>query len=124
MLKYRSAWLVGGGLLVALVVYLSLTPHPPVVMTFNESDKLEHCMAYAALSLWFCQIYVQTRQRVKVAVALIAMGITIEILQGLSGYRFFEYADMLANSVGVLAGFLLARTRLGRAFIWIENVGR
>ncbi len=123
MLKYRRAWLVAGMLLVGLVVYLSLIPHPPEPLSFPQSDKLEHGFAYASLSLWFCQLYLRGRQRIAVVVALVTLGVVIEILQGLSGYRYFEYADMLANSVGVLLGFLLARTPLGRVFVLIESWG-
>lgn len=123
MLKYRSVWLTGGWLLVSLIVYLSLTPHPPEPMSFPHADKLEHGFAYASLSLWFCQIYLSLRQRSVVIVALIAMGVAIEILQGWGGYRYFEYADMLANSTGVVLGYLLARTALGRVFVLIEKVG-
>lgn len=123
MLKYRRAWLVAGMLLVGLVVYLSLIPHPPEPLSFPQSDKLEHGFAYASLSLWFCQIFLRGRQRIAVVVALVTLGVVIEILQGLSGYRYFEYADMLANSVGVLLGVLLARTPLGRVFVLIESWG-
>lgn len=119
MLRYRSAWLGGGWLLVTLVSVLSLMPNPPEPFSFSYVDKVEHGMAYAALSLWFCQLYLGAHQRV--VVALIAMGVLIEILQGLSGYRYFEYADMLANSTGVLLGFLWARSCYGRVFICIEN---
>ena len=124
MLHHRSAWLMGGYLLISVVVYLSLVPHPPEPLSFPNSDKLEHGLAYATLSLWFCQIYSVARSRVKVIVALVAMGFMLEILQGWSGYRYFEYADMLANSIGVLLGFLLLRTPLGRAFILIEKLWR
>ncbi len=123
MLKHRGAWLIGAWSLVALVCYLSLMPAPPAVFTFHWSDKFEHCTAYAAMSLWFCQIYAESKQRIKVAAALVAMGVTIEFLQGWSGYRYFEYADMAANSTGVLLGVSLAHTRLGRIFVWIEKLG-
>lgn len=123
MLKYRSVWLAGGWLLVSLIVYLSLTPHPPEPLSFPNADKLEHGFAYALLSLWFCQIYQQLRQRVVVIVALIGLGVVMEIMQGWSGYRYFEYADMLANSLGALCGMLLARTPLGRVFFMIEKAG-
>lgn len=123
MLKYRSVWLAGGWLLVSLIVYLSLTPHPPEPLSFPYADKLEHGFAYALLSLWFCQIYQQSRQRVVVIVALIGLGVVMEIMQGWSGFRYFEYADMLANSLGALCGLLLARTQLGRVFFMIEKAG-
>ena len=119
MLHYRSAWLGGGWLLLMLVSVLSLMPNPPEPFSFSYVDKVEHGMAYAALSWWFCQLYLGARWRV--VVALIAMGVAIEILQGLSGYRYFEYADMLANSMGALIGFLWAKTRYGRIFMGIEN---
>lgn len=119
MLRYRSAWLGGGWLLVTLVSVLSLMPNPPEPFSFSYVDKVEHSIAYASLSWWFCQIYMTARLRV--VLALIAMGVLIEILQGLSGYRYFEYADMLANSTGVLLGFLWARSCYGRVFICIEN---
>lgn len=115
-LQYRSAWLAIGWLLVGLVVYFSLMPHPPEPLSFSQADKLEHGLAYAFLSLWFCQIYLQVRQRAVVIAALVALGITLEFLQGYSGYRMFDIADMAANSCGVLLGFLLVRTRLGRLF--------
>lgn len=124
MLRYRSAWLAAGWLLVGLVIYLSLTPHPPEPLSFDQADKLEHALAYASLSLWFCQIYLALRQRVVVVAALVIMGVALEFLQGASGYRMFETADMLANSCGVLSGFLLARTRLGRVFVLIEAAWR
>ncbi len=121
MLQYRRAWLTGGWLLVVCVWYLSLTPIPPQPFTFSFADKFEHGFAYASLSLWFCQIYLQRKARVELVLWLVAMGVLIEILQGLSGYRYFEYADMLANSTGVLIGWLLARTAFGRLFVWIES---
>jgi len=124
MLKHRGAWLAGGWLLVGLVVYLSLTPHPPEPMSFANADKLEHGFAYASLALWFCQIYLQARQRAVVVAVLVALGIVIEFLQGLTGYRMFEVADMAANSFGVLLGLLLVRTPLGRLFVWIETASR
>jgi len=124
MLNFRSAWLAGGWLLVALVVYLSLTPHPPesLSLPFPYADKLGHGLAYASLSLWFCQIYQQARLRAAVIVALIALGITLEFLQGLSDYRTFEVADMVANSIGALLGLLLVHTPLGRLFVWFESI--
>lgn len=125
MLKYRRAWLAGGWLLVGMVAYLSLIPHPPELpLPFSYADKLEHGFGYASLSLWFCQIYLHGRQRAVVTVALIAFGIMLEFLQGLSGYRMFEVADMLANSLGVLLGFLLARTTWGRIFVLFETALR
>ena len=49
------------------------------------------------------------------------MGIVLEFIQGLTGYRSLEYTDMTANTIGVLLGWLLAKTRLSNALSRIEN---
>lgn len=124
MLRYRTGWLIGAWSLVGVVAYLSLMPNPPTPFEFRMFDKVEHGIAYAAMSWWFCQIYQSARSRLWVCVALLAYGVLIEILQGMTGYRYFEYADMLADGVGVVAGLLLARTVLGRVFVLIEKIWR
>jgi VanZ family protein len=99
---------------VAALVYVSLTPNPPEPVRFLNADKLEHALAYCLLMLWFCQVYVRRTQRLFAGALLVAMGVAMEFLQGMTGYRSFEYADMLANSIGVLLGWAWARTALGR----------
>jgi len=118
---HRRFWLAGGWLLILLVVTLSLIPHPPEPMTFENSDKLEHTFAYAMLTLWFCQIYRAIKPRLAVMLALVGLGVGLEFVQGWTGYRMFDVMDMLANSTGVLLGWLLSRTPLGHAFIYIER---
>jgi len=124
MLRHRHVWLAGGWLLVGLIVYLSLTPHPPEPLSFPNADKLEHGMAYSLLSLWFCQIYLSSSSRMLVLAALIGLGIGLEFVQGWTGYRFFDVWDMVANSIGVMLGFLLVLTPFGRLFILIEAAVR
>ena len=116
MNKLRISWLVLGWLWVAVIFYLSLMPHPPEPLHFWNADKLEHALVYGLLMLWFCQVYIQRSSRRVLAVLLIAMGIMIEYLQRETGYRTFDYADMLANAAGVLVGWAWARTALGRVF--------
>jgi len=121
MLKYRRIWLSAGWLLVVLVVYFSLAPHPPEPLSFDNADKLEHLLAYALLSLWLNQLYSSALSRSLVVVALVALGVGLEYVQGWTGYRMFDVLDMLANSVGVLTGWLLALTPLGGLFIYFER---
>lgn len=117
----RNAWLALGGVWVAIVFYLSLTPNPPETVSFDGVDKLEHALAYILLMLWFCQVIVTKQARIFLFIAFVVMGVGIEILQGLSGYRYFEYADMLANTTGVLIGFGLAHTRMGCILMKLER---
>jgi len=94
--------------MIGVVVYLSLIPHPPTIFKFSSADKLEHLIAYAGLMGWFCQIYQSGRSRIIWAIFLCIMGITLEFLQEWGGSRAFEYADMLADSLGVLLGWWIS----------------
>jgi len=120
MNKLRWTWLALGWLGVAAIFYLSLMPHPPEPVHFWNADKLEHALAYCLLMLWFCQVYRQRRPRLMLAMLLVAMGALIEYMQRETGYRFFDYADMLSNATGVLVGWAWARTGLGRVFAYFE----
>jgi len=55
----------------------------------------------------FCQIHVQGKTRAAYALAFVAMGIALEFLQGMTGYRSFDAMDMIANTVGVAIGWLV-----------------
>jgi VanZ family protein len=121
MLKYHRLWLAAGGLMVGMVVYLSLTPQPPVPLTFDNADKFEHVLAYASLSYWFCQLYTTGWARLAVITALIGLGVGLEYVQGWTGYRTFDVMDMLADGTGVFAGGLLACTPVGRMLAFIEH---
>ena len=123
MSKLRWSWLGLGWIWVIAIFYLSLMPHPPepLPMGFWGADKLEHALSYCLLMLWFSQIYTKLSLRLLLTVLLLAMGIAIEYLQGETGYRFFEYADMLANASGVMLGWVWARTALGGIFLLLET---
>ena len=103
----RRAGLALGWAWVAAILYLSFTPAPPNVGV-EGGDKLGHLFAYAALAYWFGQFY-SGRARLFYAVGFVAMGVAIEFVQGALGYRSFEVADMVANALGVAAGWAGAR---------------
>ena len=119
--KLHRLWLALGWAGVLIVIYLSLVPSSPEPFQVKYSDKIEHALAYGSLMLWFCQDYQRLAQRALVAVLLVALGISIEFLQGLTGYRSCELGDMLANTTGVLIGWLSACTILGQAGIKLES---
>jgi len=116
-----KAWLYLGWLWIAIIFYLSLMPHPPEPISFSGVDKLEHALAYILLMLWFAQIYLGLGVRIFLIIAFVAMGVLIEFLQRMTGYRYFEYADMLADASGVIIGFGLAYTRMGCVLTLLEN---
>jgi VanZ family protein len=105
---------------IALVV-LCLIPQAPSFTPYAHEDKLQHALAYAALMLWFSQLYVTRATRSATALALLALGIGIEFVQGWIGTRMFSTADMVADAVGIVLGWLAApprgpnlRTSVGR----------
>ncbi len=96
----------------AVVWYVSLTPHPPDVSQAVWGDKWGHMLAYLALMFWFGQLYPRDKLQ-RLALLFIIMGVAIEFVQKATGYRSFEIADMLADAVGVLlASFMTARIAL------------
>lgn len=123
-MRYRLAWLTSGWLLVGLVVYLSLTPHPPEPLSFPYADRLEHGFAYSVLTFWFCEIYWSVCSRLIVMILLIVLGVGLEFVQGWMGFRFFDIWDMVANMFGVLTGILLVQTPLRRLFVLTEKALR
>ena len=97
-------WRFLGWALVLVVIYLSLTPKPPpVTMTFG--DKVGHLAAYASLMGWWLQI---DRRPERLALLFVLMGLALEILQSLSGFRNGDIFDMAANTLGVGVGWLTA----------------
>jgi VanZ family protein len=117
---FKHIWLMIAWGLVLLVIYLSLTPHPPEPVSFDNADKFEHALAYAALSFWFCHIYRSVNSRLVVIAALVGLGVGLELVQGWTGYRTFDVMDMLADGVGVLMGCLMLFTPLMRVVAAIE----
>jgi VanZ family protein len=98
-------WKAIGWLGVATALVLSLTP--PVINESGHSDKVVHFAGYAVLMFWWAQVLVH--QRWKLAVAVVLFGGAIELLQGLTPDRDPDVLDALANTGGVLLGWLAAR---------------
>jgi len=87
---------------------------------YTHSDKVLHMTAYASSMGWFMQLYPRHRQRFFLAVLLVAQGIGIEFLQGLTDYRSFDYWDMVANTLGVGLAWLLGFGFLSRILLYLE----
>jgi len=120
-LRFPNFWLTIGFLLVLAVIVVSLVPRPPHVGHFRNNDKIGHFGAYVAMTLWFGQIYRRNLVRLRIALGFIVLGVALECLQRLGGYRTFEYADMAANATGVLCAMLLVQTPLSRALYIVER---
>jgi VanZ family protein len=121
-LRYRSLWLTIGCMLVALVLYLSLTGNPVKIdLEIDYLDKIFHTLAYFTLMFWFAQIYHDKKWRISLAVVFILMGVGLEYLQIFAPARYYELADMAANTTGVVLGLLLALTPAKNILLSIES---
>lgn len=76
-------------------------------------------MAYFALSAGFTTLNRQSSRLFLIAVGLILYGVLLEVLQGLTDYRMMDSMDMLANSIGVVAGLLVWLTPVP---IWFRGL--
>ena len=119
-LKWPALWITGAWLVVGTIVYLSLARLPESLPS-PGGDKTAHVAAYALMMFCFMQIYAVRTYRVLIAIGLVLLGIALEILQGYTGYRAFEYADMVANTLGVFVGWLAGPPRTPHLITRIEN---
>jgi hypothetical protein len=102
----RKTVLLSIGLgIVASIWVLSLIPVPPSV---PGGDKWHHWAAYAGCTFWWCSLLTLPKNRIALVGGFALMGAVIEVLQGMTGYRYFEWADMAANALGVFTGAALA----------------
>lgn len=104
---FRRAW---QGLILLLVLAIgtaSLLPIPSMTVAPGV-DKLEHFIAYFTLALLGSGIV--TRERLWIVMArCFAFGAAIELLQGLlTSGRMADWADILANGLGVSAAWASA----------------
>ncbi len=107
-LRYPWLWLSCGAVLVLGVVAASVFPNVVIVtIDLAWGDKIVHAASYCLLMIWFSGLYAPRYHGI-VAVILLALGFVLELIQLRLPYRFFESADLVANTTGVLIGFGLS----------------
>lgn len=106
-LKYQNFWLFIGLLQVVVTYYLCLIPsgHGPPPM--EHLDKIVHFSIYTTLCFWF-NTSLSLNKSIPVFFSLLLMGISIELLQKLTPTRSFDLLDIVANFLGLIAGYFLA----------------
>ncbi len=98
-----------GFVAVVAVVGVCLMPiNQSALPSFYGVDKIEHFVTYFVLSLYFCQV-IRQRFHLHCVGLLVMLGILIEFLQILTGYRMFDLWDIVANTLGVAAGYFIGK---------------
>ena len=70
---------------------------------------------------WFGQLYLLKMQRIFWFIFFMSMGIGIEIFQGMGEHRFFEYNDMLANTLGIVTAIIILQLKGDSILFWFEK---
>lgn len=113
-LRHPLLWQALALVMLASTVWGTLAPNlPQVTVGISLGDKAQHAIVYACLMWWCLQAFQRCGPLCWTAV-LFLMGGSLEMLQHQTGSRHMEFADMIANGVGILVGFLLWLTPLGR----------
>jgi len=116
-LRLAAAWYAIGAVMLLAVALISLVPGPDI----GVSDKLSHLVTYFLLAGWFSLLAINRTRLGWSVIGLIAYGMLIELLQGMTSYRHPEWGDVLANGIGVLAGILLYFSPLPRLLRSVDS---
>ncbi|HEY9234908.1 MULTISPECIES: VanZ family protein [Phenylobacterium] len=91
---------------VAVILYVTLAPNQDVPGSEMFWDKAAHSIAFGLLVV--IGLLMSTHRRWVVAAAVLALGIAIEIAQGLMPYgRQGDWRDALADAIGVGVGVIV-----------------
>ena len=95
-----------------LCIVLSLIHPPRIDLDVPNGDKVGHFLAYAALAAWSVMLFARRRAQWTAAVALVLLGIAMELAQGaFTNDRMMDSHDAIADAIGVLFGQLLVFSR-------------
>ncbi|MCG6975497.1 MAG: VanZ family protein [Acidiferrobacterales bacterium] len=108
-MRYSIWWYGIGALLLLAVIVSSLVPVPRIESAPN--DKLIHFLLYLVPMAWFGQLRLR---RHWLALGFILLGFLLELIQGQTRYRTFEWLDVVANSTGVIVAWLVVTTPMGQ----------
>jgi VanZ family protein len=108
-------WLCFAGL---TVLALSPAPYLPPLDIFNWWDKAQHAIGYGTLTASSLVAYPKFG-KLRLAALLCLHGCVIEVLQYLSGYRYGDWQDAMADVAGVMIG--LAFFEIVSKFLFIAR---
>ncbi len=84
-----------------IVLILSLIPMTGPASVSGQ-DKLHHFIAYAFLCWLAIRSYRDRFSIASIGIALVVLGLAVEVAQYFTDYRYAEFADAVANTAGIL----------------------
>jgi hypothetical protein len=127
LLRYRTLALLTGYLFALFILGGSLVDlgDNQDSMFSNEIYHLLafstlHILSYGILMFWFGQLY-PPEHFARIATSIVIYGLLIECAQYYTGYRSFEFGDIVANTAGVLIGWRLCVAGFNRCLAELEH---
>lgn len=118
--RLTAYWFWMGLGLCGAVLFLALKPSTGDPAPFPGFDKVMHASVFAVLAAWFAALHASAAWRLASALALVAFGSAIEILQHFTG-RDPSFWDLVADAVGIAAGMLLLRLFAAGIMGYVED---
>lgn len=107
LLQARRGWQLLLVLLLGVVCFLAFSPRPPDPLSTGW-DKLNHGAAFTALTMTALLAFPRPYRALWVVLlGLLVFGGLIEVVQGFVPNRSSEWADLLADALGILAGTIV-----------------
>ncbi len=120
-LRFPKLWSTVGWLLLAGVIVGSLIPGPTLHdIGLDFSDKLMHAGAYFTLMVWFAGLY-RRELYPMIAAVLLALGMSLDVLQMFTETRSFDWFDVGMNAAGVGIGLALSALLIGGWCLRVEQ---
>ncbi|HZW17886.1 MAG TPA: VanZ family protein [Luteimonas sp.] len=120
-LRHPRAWLALWWLAVVLVFVVCLVPAPDLPPVPRGFDKVEHFLAFFLLAASAVQLYATRRALWCAALGLVGLGVVIELAQfAFTSSRSMDPRDVLADTLGIAAGFAIALTPLRDLLLRME----
>lgn len=118
-LRYVQRWRIAGIIILALVLAASMMPAmllwpdgPEFVILFIDTDKWLHGITFVFLTVWFSGQY-RPGSYWQIGIGLMFFGVLIEACQRMVSYRSAEWFDIVADTLGIITGLLIAMAGIG-----------
>ncbi len=128
-LRHARRWQLASVAILSVVMTAAMMPEIWIWKNLSRSgiplyDKWLHLTTFLALLVWFSGQY-KPASYWRIVLGLLSFGILIEICQRMVSYRSGEWADLLADVLGIVLGLIIAVAGVGgwslRFEQWVQD---